>query len=539
MVEGQGKRSGSRIVFGIRWDGGKRPRPRLIAALLALVAGLAPAAAAQAHPVDTGDRAVLRAVFVVPAAGQAAGARALVCRLGGHAGRRIAVARGFVARVPANRIAALRGASAVRVVAPDAALHVSGDEGDVRAATSSAIVRSASGAQPLLDRGVNGSGVGVALVDSGVTTVPGLDGGQVLAGPDFSEEARDQDLHGRDAFGHGTHVAGVIVGSDPSVGFSGVAPGAKLVNVKVADADGSTSLLRVLSGLDWVRRHKDDRGVKIRVVNLSLGVEAGQDSYVTDPLSYAVETLWRSGLVVVAAAGNNAGTATQLDFPAADPFVVAVGALDTHGTADTSDDTVADFSSRSRRRSPDVVAPGTGIVSLRVPGSALDREFPAARIGERWFRGSGTSQATATVSGLAALLLSQRPDLAPDQLKALLEQGASAVPVPGATGADVTAAEGDGRADAARSAGIATPLLAGVLQRFAPAVFDMSGVVHGEYSGKNAIGDGNAEWAGRRWSGRRWSGRRWSGLRWSGVAWVSDALVDVAAPAPDDIDAQD
>jgi serine protease AprX len=536
MVEGRKWR----VVFGIRWDGGKRPRPRMISGLLAVIAALALApAAAQAHPTDSGNRAALRSVFVVPAAGRSADARQLVCRLGGHAGARIAVAGGFVARVPANRLVGLRASSAVRAAAPDAALHVSSDDSDVRAATASAVVRNASGAQPLLDQGETGSGVAIALVDTGVQTVAGLDGGQVIAGPDFSEEARDRELKNRDAFGHGTHLAGTIVGNDPTTGFSGVAPGAKLISVKVADSDGSTSLLRVLSGLDWVRKHKEDRGARIRIVNLSLGVDSEDDSYVRDPLSYAAETLWKMGIVVVAAAGNNGAATAQLDFPAADPYVVAVGALDTQGTDDNADDTVADFSSRSLKRAPDVVAPGTGIVSLRVPGSALDREFPAARVGERYFRGSGTSQATAVVSGVAALLLSQRPELGPDQVKALLTSGASAVPVPGATGADITAAAGSGRVNGARSGELSTPSPAAVLQRFTPAILDLSNVLGGQYRGKNEVGAGNSEWAGRRWSGRRWSGRRWSGRRWSGKSWIADQLVEIAAPAGDEIDPED
>jgi serine protease AprX len=312
-----------------------------------------------------------------------------------------------------------------------------------------------------------------------------------------------------------------MVGDDPAAGFTGVAPGAKVVSVKVAGSDGTTSLLQVLSGLEWIRKHKDDKDAPIRVVNLSLGVDAGNDSYVRDPLAFAAETLWRSGIVVVAAAGNNGKDTKQLDLPAADPFVVAVGAVETQGTAADDDDSVADFSSRSRRRAPDVVAPGTGIVSLRVPGSELDEEFPAARVGERFFRGSGTSQATAVVSSVAALLIADRPELAPDQVKALLRRGARAIAVPGAVGEDVAAAAGAGRVDAGRSAALDTPSAGSVLQPFAPAVLD----VHRVGRGRREVGPGASQWAGRRWSGRRWSGRRWSGRRWSGDAWV---------PAPED-----
>jgi serine protease AprX len=429
-----------------------------------------------------------------------------VSRLGGRAGRRIGVAKGFVAHLPASRLAGLRASSAVRAAAPDTPLHVSGDDdGADRAATATAIVRAASGVQPLHDRGTDGSGVGVALVDSGVMTLPGLDDGQVIKGPDFSTDAGDSRVKGRDAFGHGTHLAGVIAGREG--GFTGVAPGARVVSVKVADADGSTSLLRVLAGLDWIRRHRDHAGVRIRVVNLSLGVEADKAGYVEDPLAYAAETLWKLGFVVVAAGGNN-GTKGRLDIPAADPYVLAAGALDTAGTAAPGDDAVAEFSSRDARRPPDVIAPGTGIVSLRVPGSALDREFPAARIGDRFFRGSGTSQAAAVVSGLAALLLERRPGLNPDQVKALLRSGAGDI-------AGSVAATGAGRVDAAASAALGTPDPDAVAQRFPNAVLDVDALEQdGRDNDRVGAGAGAAEWNGRRWSGRRWSGRRWSGAEW-------------------------
>jgi serine protease AprX len=418
------------------------------------------------------------------------------------------------------------------------------------------VVRAASGAQALQDQGVDGSGVGVALVDSGAMPVEGLDAGQIVDGPDFSADGGNPDLAGLDAFGHGTHLAGIIAGRDGD-GFTGVAPGAHVVDVKVADADGSTSLLRVLEALDWVRRHAGDDRLDIRVVNLALGVDAGDTGYVRDPLAYAVEQLWKSGLVVVAAAGNGGPDTTSLDIPAADPYVIAVGADDTHNTAGTRDDRVASFSARSWQRPPDVIAPGTEVISLRVPGSVLDTAFPAARVGDRYFRGSGTSQATAVVSGVAALLLEQRPDLAPDQVKALLEDGASIVDAPGggaplpikperkgrghgrghgrdvvvsdpgtATTDPVEAAEGAGLVNGGRSAALPAPGLPDVTQTWPPAVdtgvFDQRG---------GPMHAGDTRWAGRRWSGRTWSGRTWSGRTWSGRSW-SAANWDGDAGAP-------
>jgi serine protease AprX len=365
------------------------------------------------------------------------------------------------------------------------------------------VVRSAAG---LAGSASDGRGVGVALLDSGVVPVGGLERpGALVVGPDFSSEGSDPDLAGLDTFGHGTHLAGIIAGRDPQSGFEGVAPGARVISVKVAGADGVTSLAQVLAGMNWVREHKDEYG--IRVLNLSLGTRGDAD-YRRDFLAWAAEQLWKDGIAVVASAGNDGAGTHVLDMPAADPYVIAVGASDTKATPDPADDRVADFSSRSAVRGPDVVAPGTGVVSLRVPGSTLDEEFPGARVGDAFFRGSGTSQAAAVVSGIAARLLAQRPRMTPDQLKALLRAGAVDLP-------DPAAADGAGRVDAARSEAAPTPGPEAV-QRWATSVPDLRRLLK---RGSREMETGATNWSGRRWSGMKWSGRRWSGMKWSGMKW--------------------
>ena len=363
-----------------------------------------------------------------------------------------------------------------------------------------------AGGSGVLAGAPDGAGVDVALIDSGVVPVGGLaEPGRIVHGPDFSSERRNRRLATLDTFGHGTHLAGLIAGRDPVTGFAGVAPGARLVSLKVAGADGETSLAQVLAALEWVYRNRNANGLNIRVVNLALGVE-DRGGYKHDVLAWAVEQLWREGVVVVAAGGNNGTRAHRLDLPAADPFVIAAGATDTRDTVDPADDRVADFSSRSRFRSPDVVAPGTRMVSLRVPGSALDREYPGARVGSGYFRGSGTSQAAAVVSGLVARLLSARPELTPDQVKALLTAGAVDLP-------DPVEADGAGRVDLARTLAVAVPDADAVRQNWTPAVLDRRALARALYD-NDEFATGGAEWSGRRWSGRRWSGRRWSGAAW-------------------------
>jgi serine protease AprX len=352
----------------------------------------------------------------------------------------------------------------------------------------------------------DGRGVDVALIDSGVVPVGSLaERGRVVYGPDFSSERNDRDLRNLDTFGHGTHLAGLIAGRDRITRFSGVAPGARLVSLKIAGADGETNLARVLSALEWVYRNHDAPGYNIRVVNLSLGVPG--DDYRSDVLAYAVERLWREGIVVVAAAGNNGERAGTLDMPANDPFVIAAGATDMKKTAGAWDDRVADFSSRSSRRSPDLVAPGTSVLSLRVPGSTLDLEFPGARVDSRYFRGSGTSQAAAVTSGVAARVLSARPGLSPDQLKAVLTAGAVDL-------RDPRPADGAGRIDLGNALAVPTPSSEEARQRFAPAVLDL------EKLRRELRGDDDDLGPAAQWNGRRWSGRRWSGRRWSGESWI-------------------
>ncbi len=384
------------------------------------------------------------------------------------------------------------------------------DDAPARARASMDLIRAAAGAQGSL----TGAGVDVALIDSGVLGVAALDGpGKLVRGPDFSEDAYYGELRGFDAFGHGSHMAGVIAGNDADTGYQGIAPGARLVSVKVAGADGVTSLVRVLMALEWVRKNRNSNGLHIRVLNLSFGVNARR-SYVREPLAYAAEQLWNRGVTVVAAAGNKADGTGSLDLPAADPFLIAVGATETQYTADPADDSVAEFSSRDSVRPPDVVAPGSGVISLRVPGSTLDEEFSAARIGEGFFRGSGTSQAAAVVSGLVARMLQARPELTPDQVKALLKAGAVDLP------ADVSA-DGAGRVDLARSLALPTP--AAAAQPFQPAVLDLhalwADLLDEAMGTAPTVGTGENGWTGRRWSGRSWSGRSWSGRSWSGRSW--------------------
>jgi serine protease AprX len=315
--------------------------------------------------------------------------------------------------------------------------------------------------------------------------------------------------------------------------FLGIAPDARIISVKIADAQGRTDVSQAIAAIDWVvtNGHKDGRN--IRVLNMSFGTD-GVQGYQLDPLAYAAEQAWHAGIVVVVAAGNSGNDSGKLSNPATDPYLIAVGSDDAQGTATTADDTVSSFSSSGDGvRNPDLLAPGDHVVSLRDADSYLDTQYPAARIGERLFRGSGTSQAAAVVSGSAALLLSQRPELRPDQVKALLTGTASALP-----GAPATL-QGHGLVNLAAAMTAATPTAVQTFPRSTGlgSLEAARGSVHVAVNGKEIRGEidvhgqrfdpaavaagihDRTNWNGLRWSGLRWSGVDYSGLRWSGLRW--------------------
>ena len=275
--------------------------------------------------------------------------------------------------------------------------------------------------------GYTGKGVGIALIDTGVVPVAGLTDGNVANGPDLSLESQVPGLVRRDTYGHGTHLAGIIAGRDAAGGtFQGVAPDAKLLSIKVGAANGAVDVTQVMAAVDWVVAHRnDDPANPIKVLNLSYGTDSTQ-SWVSSPLSEAVENAYLAGINVIVAAGNTGGNILN---PGSNPYIVTVGATDPRGTTNPADDTIATFSSTgtSKDNAPDVMAPGRSIVSLRDPGSYADVNYPAARVGDRFFTGSGTSQAAAVVSGAAAVLLQKYPTLSPMQVMCYLRATGSPV----------------------------------------------------------------------------------------------------------------
>lgn len=473
--------------------------------------------------------------------------QAAVRHSGGTVGRPLALISGFAAQVPSGAVAALRAAGGVAEVTADGAVRMKADtwidDGGKNVAVDT--VKKAAGGkkkdQTVDTASLTGAGIGVALIDSGVAPVTGLNQpGKVINGPDLSFESQTPGLADIDTYGHGTHMAGIIAGSDPATstgtpGFQGIAPGAHLISLKVAAADGASDVSQVIAGIDWVVTHRKDPGLNIRVLNLSFGTDSSQDEKL-DPLSYAVEAAWRNGIVVVVSVGNDGASATRVTMPAANPYVVAVGAADPNGTDGRSDDTVATFSSRGNAtRHADLLAAGRSVVSLRDPGSYIDDTYPGARVADatgkqRFFRGSGTSQAAAVVSGSVALLLQQRPGLTPDQVKNLLVQSADRM-----TGADPIAS-GAGQLDIAGAATLSIPMTAKQSYPAATGLGSLEGSrgsAHVTDAGTGSTLTGEKDIFGARWTPATWTaaaknGKAWSGGTWNGRAWAGSGFTGLS-----------
>jgi serine protease AprX len=431
-----------KVAFGISWNDSKKGQllsavgltlGLLFASMPGFGQSLAQATSEMVHVI----------VRELPGAGSAP--EQMVEDLGGDIGRHIDIIDGFTATVPETGLRSLQSVRNVHSVTRDQRvrlLHaVDGYDGATHPG-SLFTARNAIRAHETWHDGYTGKGVDVALIDSGVVPVEGLTyPGKVVNGPDLSFESGSEPHRYLDTFGHGTHMAGIIAGRDAAVretgkrskddhdNFQGIAPDARILNVKVAASDGATDVSQVIAAIDWIVQHRNDAGMNIRVLNLSFGTD-GTQSYMVDPLTYAAEVAWHKGIVVVVAAGNSQFGNSQLNNPAYDPYVIAVGAADTKGTPwDVSDDSVPEWSARGTAlRGPDVVAPGKSVVSLRAPGSHIDANHPEGRVNSRLFKGSGTSQAAAVVSGAAAILLQHRPSLTPDQVKGLFTSTATKLP---------------------------------------------------------------------------------------------------------------
>jgi serine protease AprX len=518
-------------------------------ALLVAVGVMSPVGPASA---ESGDQLV--SVIVRELDPHTDAAEDAVESLGGLVGRELAIVGGFSAEIRAGTLPVLASHDAIVAVTSNAALQLSAagweDGSHVNynsnrfAGTVPGLATGVLQAGYLWDNGYSGAGIDIALIDSGVVPVNGLTAsGKIINGPDLSFESQADHLRHLDTFGHGTHMAGIIAGRDDGAAISssnnadflGVAPGSRILSLKVADYTGATDVSQVIAAIDWVVKHRNDNGMNIRVLNLSFGTDSTQ-SYVMDPLAFAVEQAWNAGIVVVVAAGND-GHNQDLRNPAIDPFVIAVGATNSAKTRPGVKSVEGFSNCGTGQRHVDVVVPGRSVASLRSPGSSADLEHPEARVADRFFLGSGTSQAAAFVTGSVALLLDQDPTMTPDQVKALLMAESSKIKQgsPLCQGAGLPdlkhgslTLDHDGAPQATQSHEAATGL--GTLEgaRGSDHLEHEGVVLEGEQDIFGNAWDGaswstlsaaGASWSGGTWNGASWSGASWSGASWSGASW--------------------
>jgi serine protease AprX len=347
-------------------------------------------------------------------------AREAVESVGGEVTYDLPIVDGVSAEVPANRLSLLR--DRVRAVVPNEKVELHGGWQDPGITHR---IQKIVNSTDLWNDGVTGAGVTVAVLDTGIYAahpdLQGPSGSRVIHCEDFTKEAGTP-ADCQDTFGHGTFMAGLIAGNGASSNgkYQGVAPEANLVSIKASGFDGSTDASKIVAGIQWAVAHRDMYG--IRVLNLSLGSDSNQD-YRFSPLNYAVERAWNAGITVVVSGGNSGPGAQTVMKPGDDPYVITVGASNDQGSMAIGDDAVPLFSSRGPTRAnglakPDVVAPGVHTVSLRAPGSAIDSKFGSTAVVDgSYFRGTGTSMSTATVTGVVAQLLQADPSLNPNQVK--------------------------------------------------------------------------------------------------------------------------
>ncbi|HEY3972916.1 MAG TPA: S8 family peptidase [Candidatus Sulfotelmatobacter sp.] len=356
---------------------------------------------------------------------------------GGLLHSKLHMIKGAAFTIPVSALAALESDPEIVAVSIDHATQVADELTD-----------GAIGASSAWNSGFTGAGVGVAVIDSGINdSHPDLwnsseTASRVVYRQDFTGTPATNLAGGKyDLYGHGTHVAGIIGGNGYRSGgqYEGVAPGVSLIDLRALDQNGAGNDSTVIAAIQQAIALQ--KTYNIRVINLSLGRGIGV-SYTQDPLCQAVEAAWKSGIVVVVAAGNYGrlsvngsngfGTITA---PGNDPFVLTVGATKSNGSTSVSAETKASFSSKGPTTydhivKPDIMAPGNDIVSLSAPGATLEAGYPEELVTgtdnkNDYFTLSGTSMATPAVAGAVALMLQEQPTLTPDQVKARLMKTAN------------------------------------------------------------------------------------------------------------------
>jgi serine protease AprX len=446
------------------------------------------------------------------------------------AGRVLAVYRAVGAELvaaPRESLTALAANPRVSGISPDWQGSVTGlrkQQGVGRAGVLAPQTVGGDAGQPGAGRGVT-----VALLDTGVTDTRALNraSGRLVDGVDVTHlgDGNDGTPTGplTDGYGHGTFMASLIAGGPvPGSGSRaiGIAPAAHVEVVKVAGSQGRTSLSKVLAGLNWVAVHH----ASIQVVNLSLAVRRPTaPAYGSDPLTAAVEDVRAAGVLVVAAAGNSPG---QIGDPGIDPQTLTVGAADIHHHKPQ----VAGFSGAATVAGvvkPDVVAPGQHVLGVIAPDTVIARHNAAARAGNGLFRGSGTSEATAVTTGVAAAYLSAHPGAGPLAVKTAIRTMAQPLCSwgSGAGFVQLVASDLTCRGHSNRSGvNVATDPTGEA--GFDAASWKANSWLHGAWVPWLASSWSASSWSASSWSASSWSASSWSASSWSASSWSASSWSD-------------
>lgn len=459
---------------------------------------------------------------IVQKAGQA-DAEALVPALGGVVTKDLRIINAFAAELPAGAVPALVREGGVRWVSPDgpverAAPPPKGDTGGPECgydySTGDLGPNCFPGTlnlQQVWDMGLDGSGIGVAIIDSGVS--PDRDFTDIAKSVSFNPNSNSV----TDVSGHGTHVAGIVAGNgqDSAGLYKGLAPGVTLISLKVSDETGMAYESDTVAAMQWVLENKDQ--YNIRVVNLSINA-ATEMSYHVSPLDAAAEILWFNKIVVVASAGNRSlSDWNTIDAaPANDPFIITVGATYEANTFDWRDDMLALYSSYGTTMDgffkPEIIAPGHNVVSVLSKQSQWQTQHPERVVANgEYFRISGTSMSAPMVAGTAALMLQQEPGLNPDQVKyRLMNAGSRSIDWTIGKGKsalkysvpylDVYAAVTAGTTGTANTGTPASQLL---------------------WTGSDPVNWGSVNWASVNWASVNWASVNWASVNWASVNWAS------------------
>jgi serine protease AprX len=425
--------------------------------------------------------------------------------------RRLATIDGAAADLTGKQLVKLARMPGITAITVDAPVHLSNLSNRQQWPFVSGVARgwanvtSGSLAQP----------PAIAIVDSGIDASRPDFSGRVVKQVTLTTLPENSPGDGR---GHGTFVAGIAAGS--ASGYTGAAPSANLVSLDVMDDQGMAWTSDVIAAADWIYQNKN--AYNIRVANFSLHSTAPASVY-WDPLDRAVEKLWFSGVVVVAAAGNYAVNGAQsgvLYAPGNDPFVITVGANDVRGSVSTNDDTAAPWSSYGYTldgfAKPELAAPGRYMVGPVPATSTLAIERPTSVVAPGYIQLSGTSFAAPVVAGAAAYLLALHPTWSPDQVKGALMLSAKATPNA------LPLSEGVGEVDLARAGDVVAPPNPNLaLDAFV--ALDPSGgpVPLFDAASWGSTARANASWGSASWDSASWGSASWGSASWGSASWGS------------------